>query len=381
MCLNPLFYMNPKKVPHSIFVGRLRAEARKKEDCRFPAQEAFYVSQFINEKGFLSKAGRELLYTHSYFDLNEHLQELPCRKCIECRMQSAREWSARCKLEVLSHSSSYFVTLTYDEKHVPRYADGMLGIRYKDFQLFMKRLRKAVDYPIRYREVDEYGSKTRRPHFHALLFGLRLHDLQYLYSMINGRKMYQDNRGGQPHYNSPWLRKIWRNGNVDIAAVEHGSISYVNDYMLKFELDEWHGDEEDAYNQYCDSFPHQAAAYVSAVKLGVIPPPRTHQSTRPAIGRNAYEELKQTLIETDAYPSGYDLRVRYIHYFDRLLFEEYPALKEPRLRERANLAKAVAYDPEVDPDIQFTPAWIDEQKKRRKERLLAMAALRSRPLE
>ena len=45
--------------------------------------------------------------------------EIPCGKCSGCRLQKSREWANRCMLELQYHKSSYFVTLTYDEEHVP----------------------------------------------------------------------------------------------------------------------------------------------------------------------------------------------------------------------------------------------------------------------
>lgn len=62
----------------------------------------------------------------------------------------------------------WFLTLTYDEKHVPR-APGGLSLRFYDIQLFCKRLRKAK-YKLKYIIVGEYGTTTHRPHYHAILW-------------------------------------------------------------------------------------------------------------------------------------------------------------------------------------------------------------------
>lgn len=376
MCLNPLFYLNPKQMPYQIFVSRIQGKRERIED-------------YINEKGFLSPLGRESLHSWEFLDLNEFMQELPCRKCLECRMRQAREWTARCILELSQHKYAWFVTLTYDDQHAPFSSfvtsdfkcGSLLTLRYRDFQLFMKRLRKAIDYPIRYRVCPEYGDRTRRPHYHVIIFGLQLTDIQYLYSMKGGRKVWQDDRSGQPHYTSPWLRGIWQNGNIDIAAVDYGSIHYVSNYMLKAEIDALDRvSKEVLLESYQQSLGSQAAAYPYAVKLGVIELPAHRQSCRPAIGRAAYPEVRDQMLLCDELPAGYDLRVTHIRYFDRLFFEEFPALKNERLRTRANLAKAVAYDPKIDPDIQCTTAWKDEQRKRRGERLAAKVRLKHRPL-
>ena len=73
--------------------------------------------------------------------------KIPCGRCIGCRLERSRQWANRCMLELQYHESSYFVTLTYDDEHVPvtYYAEDDLGtarggftLRSRDFQLFMK---------------------------------------------------------------------------------------------------------------------------------------------------------------------------------------------------------------------------------------------------
>ena len=51
--------------------------------------------------------------------------EIPCGKCEGCRIARSRDWANRCMMELEYHDSAYFLTLTYDEEHVPqsRYAE------------------------------------------------------------------------------------------------------------------------------------------------------------------------------------------------------------------------------------------------------------------
>lgn len=63
----------------------------------------------------------------------------------------------------------WFLTLTYDERHVGRTASGRLTLRFRDVQLYLKKLRKAKYYA-KYVCVGEYGSQTKRPHYHMLLW-------------------------------------------------------------------------------------------------------------------------------------------------------------------------------------------------------------------
>lgn len=63
----------------------------------------------------------------------------------------------------------WFLTLTYDEKHVKRLPDGRLSLRFRDVQLFLKTVRKRKFYA-KYICVGEYGGVTKRPHYHMLLW-------------------------------------------------------------------------------------------------------------------------------------------------------------------------------------------------------------------
>lgn len=127
---------------------------------------------------------------------------IPCGRCDGCRLAYSKQWANRCMMELESHDSAYFVTLTYNDSFVPQsqYVDRDTGevltsltLRKSDFQLFMKRLRFAFPNDrIRFFASGEYGDNTWRPHYHAIIFGLHLDDLvpsgkspegfQYFYS-------------------------------------------------------------------------------------------------------------------------------------------------------------------------------------------------------
>lgn len=99
---------------------------------------------------------------------------LPCGKCVPCKKRRISEWVFRIAWEE-EHvaTSSHFLTLTYDTQHVPITPHGFLTLRKKDFQDYMKRLRKLCPGAnIRYFACGEYGSKTSRPHYHAIVFNV-----------------------------------------------------------------------------------------------------------------------------------------------------------------------------------------------------------------
>lgn len=96
--------------------------------------------------------------------------QVPCGKCAFCLQNKRSEWMFRVFHEMrLQTHKGYFITLTYDEKHVRRADNGLLSLRFRDVQLYLKRLRKAKYYA-KYICVGEYGTETHRPHYHMLLW-------------------------------------------------------------------------------------------------------------------------------------------------------------------------------------------------------------------
>ena len=159
--------------------------------------------------------------------------EIPCGKCIGCRLAYSRMWADRCLAEATLHESSYFVTLTYNDDNLPDSINpetGEIG-QYKtlvkrDMQLFMKRLRKNYKYDnkIRFFLAGEYGSQTARPHYHALLFGLKLDDMQ----------LYKKTPMGFNLYTSEFLNKVWEyKGYVIVAEVTWETCAYTARYIMK----------------------------------------------------------------------------------------------------------------------------------------------------
>lgn len=44
---------------------------------------------------------------------------LPCGGCIGCRLERAQAWAVRCVHEAQMHEANCFITLTYDDEHLP----------------------------------------------------------------------------------------------------------------------------------------------------------------------------------------------------------------------------------------------------------------------
>lgn len=157
------------------------------------------------------------------FGLNEAYKDmpiqLPCGRCIGCRLEKARQWAVRCMHEAKLYEENCFVTLTYDDEHLPK--DG--GLVPEHFVLFMKRLRKRYGPGIRFFHCGEYGEKTLRPHHHALLFNHNFAD----------RRELRFHSGESKLYSSSELDKLWPYGFASIGAVSFESAGYVARYSMK----------------------------------------------------------------------------------------------------------------------------------------------------
>ncbi|AXH74217.1 MAG: replication initiator protein [Microviridae sp.] len=87
---------------------------------------------------------------------------IKCGQCMECRLAYSREWAIRITHEAAMHDRNCFLTLTYDNDHLP--AHGQLVK--SDLQKFFKRLRHHFNF--KYVACGEYGDRRRRPHFMRL---------------------------------------------------------------------------------------------------------------------------------------------------------------------------------------------------------------------
>lgn len=134
---------------------------------------------------------------------------VPCGKCPECCKRRTSGWSFRLIQEEKKSESSYFLTLTYDTKHVPITQNGFMGLDKRHLQLFFKRLRKAHEgygnKPIKYYAVGEYGGETFRPHYHVILFNADINKIQPAWAM--GQIHYGEVNGASVGYTLKYISK------------------------------------------------------------------------------------------------------------------------------------------------------------------------------
>lgn len=143
---------------------------------------------------------------------------VPCGQCIGCRLERSRQWAIRCVHESQLHDANCFITLTYDNDHLPK--DRSLHVEH--FQKFMKRLRKQYGPGIRFFHCGEYGEKFARPHYHACLFGFDFKD-KLLWKTVRGTHLFT----------SDSLKKLWPFGFSTIGNVTFESAAYVARYITK----------------------------------------------------------------------------------------------------------------------------------------------------
>lgn len=139
-----------------------------------------------------------------------------CRKCMPCRINKKSEWTARILLEGLLHPTSIFITLTYNSDNLPeldKYPGG--NLLKSDLQKFFRACRDA-GLKFRYFACGEYGEKSKRAHYHAIMFGLTEED-------------------------TPILAKAWDKGFIKVGDLTPASAQYTARYTTK-KLNDEHPD-------------------------------------------------------------------------------------------------------------------------------------------
>ncbi len=207
--------------------------------------------------------------------------ELPCGQCIGCRLERSRQWAIRCLHEAKQYENNCFITLTYDNEHLPW--DGSLDIEH--FQKFMKRLRKKYEpRKIRFYHCGEYGEQNDRPHYHACLFNFDFLD----------KKLYKKENDIE-YYTSESLQELWPFGFNIIGDVTFESAAYVARYIMK----KVNGVKAD--NHYYRMLVHPITGEILAEwqnKPEYTTMSRGQKTGAGGIGKGWYDKWK-----TDVYPS------------------------------------------------------------------------------
>jgi len=169
-----------------------------------------------------------------------------CGKCLKCLLKRKAQWSFRLVEQKRVSFSSYFVTLTYNDKYLPM-GDGVSSINKNDHKEFIKKLKeyeKPKNLALRpyiskeelerskigikdrgklaYYGVSEYGDQFGRSHWHYILFNVR--DINNI-----DRAWFTTVRNDQTGEYEPGEQK----GNIKIDECNINTIDYVLKYMVK----------------------------------------------------------------------------------------------------------------------------------------------------
>lgn len=235
---------------------------------------------------FSQLTGKQLKYEDLMY--NPKVMLIPCGQCIGCRIRQREDWTTRIELEARDYPKDqvWFITLTYDDEHVPgmilktgeimrkvqytwkpgeKRPNSVQILLYEDIQKFLKRLRKAYRGKLRYFVAGEYGEQTARPHYHMILYGWKPKDLENLYKIHHNG-----------YYNSKWLEGIWGMGQIQIAQAVPETYRYVAGYVTKkmYEID---GKKANVYYELGQTKPFAC------------------MSLKPGLGDHYYQEHKKEI--------------------------------------------------------------------------------------
>lgn len=147
----------------------------------------------------------------------------PCGHCAECRMAYASELKSRLQLEFLANCCRpiVFLTLTYADRCLPKN-----GVDQDELVHFINRFRDncanaGFNRGWRIFYVSEYGTdpnKTRRPHYHLLIFGVDFDSIHQSYKLFSQK-----------------LRQSWTFGRTEweLGRNNYALCAYVTKYVTK----------------------------------------------------------------------------------------------------------------------------------------------------
>lgn len=247
--------------------------------------------------------------------LADQIDQIPCGKCIQCRLSYSRDWANRCMMELKTSTNAAFITLTYDTEHLHfnPYVDvetGEIGYRPMlwpaDLRNFMKRLRFWCseqpgngEMTQRFYACGEYGEITQRPHYHLILYNLPPEFYENSHVFTNGVCA--------PYWTCSPLEKLWPDGLSVYGDVSWECCAYVARYVMKKQKGKSRQAQIAAQAQFFPDHP-----WIDEF---------TRMSRMPGLGRAYYDEHKDEIYATDEIfvpRNGSVQPARPCKYYDRL---------------------------------------------------------------
>lgn len=213
--------------------------------------------------------------------LTQRLFKVPCGVCEECKRARAKMWSIRLEHEHKYWNDSVFITLTYDDEHLP--TDNSLHKEHT--QAFMKRLRKALDgRKIKYFLCGEYGDQFGRPHYHAIVFGVS-------------------------ELEDDIIRKCWILGFIKVGEVTKASCKYVAGYVQK----KMYGISAKEYEEKGQEPPFILMSRRPGIAEEFVQDYREYLTSHDFLRENGYKVAMPRYYEEKVHPRDTD----YQHYIDK----------------------------------------------------------------
>lgn len=254
---------------------------------------------------------------------------IKCGQCIGCRLAKTRDWAIRCMHESQMWKSNSFLTLTYDNKNLPKNR----GVDLREWQLFAKRLREKVG-PFRFMACGEYGDKNQRPHYHAIVFGQ---------DFAKDRKQRPGNRV-LPLWESDVLSGVWGKGYCTIGSVDFDSAAYVASYVMKKRNAGKSGKFDDHYERLNK---HTGEVWTVKPEFGTM-------SKKPGLGSTWWAKYG-----SEVYPDDFvvmkGMKFRPPAFYDKKMEKEDPYLAE-QVAERRKLAACVQADQQTPARLKIREA-------------------------
>lgn len=211
--------------------------------------------------------------------------------------------------EAATHNANCYITLTYDEQHLP--ADHCLKLEH--YQAFIKSLRKKLaktNTNIRYYHCGEYGDRSLRPHYHAILFGYD----------FTADKKHLTTRHDTPVYTSQLLAETWPYGLHEITTLTLRAARYVAKYVAKAHAD--------IKTEFVDK---------TTGEVFDLTPEYSTMSRRPGLGSEFFHRYR-SIFTRDTYTVLDGLKLATPRYYDRLLDQVDPeALEDIQHRRAASI--------------------------------------------
>jgi len=250
------------------------------------------------------------------------ISKVRCGQCIGCKLDHSLMWASRSMHESRSHVENSFITLTFNDEHMPE----SRSVHKAPIQLFFKRLRekiapKKIKYlccgeysPKKTRPIGpfnpwEYMSEGQRPHYHAIVFNHAFLDKK-LWSVRNDINIYT----------SDILTDIWGQGFCTIGDVTYESAAYVARYSLK----KLNGKQSETPDEITGLLPYERTNEYTGY-IQTVEKERFHMSN--GIGMEFFNKYSSDIYPADhVIVNGHETRPP--RYYDDLYDQVEPASME-----------------------------------------------------